>query len=385
VTQLDDLVAPELEAHRIGHAEAVDVEDAAAHRELRHVVDHLDALEADALEMRGQLLGPADVALPQLEACLAQRARQAGALEHRARRGEQDAHGPARQPLERLDPLTRDLRVRLGLAEALTVRVERHRRRGARRGRLEQRAEVGEPALGLRDARGEDDEQALRVLAREGREQDRVARARKAADGELLLRAGEVLREARIGRKGGDRVEEGRQGHGSDRDRDRVGAGGTHPSTPRPRGQPLGSQHHKRRPEQKPPHRPPAAAAERPRARGRAVGHDGHVTPCGAHPPLAAAYPRAQRILTQPCHVQFLYVRIHHQRAHRGRVAQPKVHAHDRRHREDCPPAIGSVRPSGVRSAVTPEGTATRARARPCARRPRGCSRRAARAPSQGT
>ena len=52
VAQIDDLVAPELHAHGVGHAERVHVEDAAAQTELRDVLDHRHALEADALEMR---------------------------------------------------------------------------------------------------------------------------------------------------------------------------------------------------------------------------------------------------------------------------------------------------------------------------------------------
>ena len=54
VAQRRDLVAPQLEAHGIRHAEAVDVDDAAAHAELRDIVDERDALEADGLEMRDE-------------------------------------------------------------------------------------------------------------------------------------------------------------------------------------------------------------------------------------------------------------------------------------------------------------------------------------------
>ena len=63
VPQLDDVVAPELEAHRLGHAERVDVEDAAAHAELRDVFHHRHAFEPDAFEMRGQLLRATHIAL----------------------------------------------------------------------------------------------------------------------------------------------------------------------------------------------------------------------------------------------------------------------------------------------------------------------------------
>ncbi|HJR64999.1 MAG TPA: hypothetical protein VJ802_01115 [Gemmatimonadaceae bacterium] len=46
-----DLIPPELEAHRAGHAEPIDVDNAATHRELRDIVDQRDALEADRLEV----------------------------------------------------------------------------------------------------------------------------------------------------------------------------------------------------------------------------------------------------------------------------------------------------------------------------------------------
>ncbi len=71
MTQLGDLVAPEFEANRLGHAERVDVEDSATHRELGDVVDHGDALEADRLEMCGEFGRAFRVALPQLQARLA--------------------------------------------------------------------------------------------------------------------------------------------------------------------------------------------------------------------------------------------------------------------------------------------------------------------------
>src|SRR5438105_4130772 len=68
VPQLSDVVAPELEPHRLGHAEAVDVEYSAAHTELRDVLHHQNALESDGFQMRGQLLGATGVTLSQLQA-----------------------------------------------------------------------------------------------------------------------------------------------------------------------------------------------------------------------------------------------------------------------------------------------------------------------------
>ena len=68
VPQLDDLVAPELQAHRLGHAETVDVEDAAAHAVLADVVHHRHALKAMCVKMFRQRLESPRIALPQFEA-----------------------------------------------------------------------------------------------------------------------------------------------------------------------------------------------------------------------------------------------------------------------------------------------------------------------------
>ena len=148
VAQLDDLVAPELEAHRVRHAEGVDVEDAAAQAELRDVLYHGHALEPDALQVLRQLARAAHVALAQLDAQLGQRARQAGALQHCARGGEQDADLAAAQPLQRLHALAGDLDVRLDLAESFARRVERHGRlvRTGSAGRRARRSACGTPS-----------------------------------------------------------------------------------------------------------------------------------------------------------------------------------------------------------------------------------------------
>src|SRR6202030_2186196 len=58
MAQLADVVTPELEAHRLRHPEAVDVEDSTAYAELGNVLHHRDALKADGAEVRGQLFGP---------------------------------------------------------------------------------------------------------------------------------------------------------------------------------------------------------------------------------------------------------------------------------------------------------------------------------------
>ena len=202
VPQVDDLVAPELGAHRLGHAEAVDVEDAAAHAELRDVLHHRHALESDALEVRRELLGAAHVALAKLDAQIVQRARHARFLEERARGREQDAQLAAADPLERLDALAGDLRVRLGLAESFARRIERD---GAS---VEQRLQVGEPALRLGDAVGGDDEETRRQPARERGDERRVGRSGQAAGFEPRARRGQRVEHARERRQTLDRVEQ---------------------------------------------------------------------------------------------------------------------------------------------------------------------------------
>src|SRR5687768_11771976 len=128
VAQIDHLVAPELHAHGIGHAEGVHVEDATAETELRNVLHHGHALETDALEMRGELARPAHIAFPELDAQILERAGEPRALEERARRREQNADLAAAQALQRLHALSRHLDVRLDLTESLTRGIQRDRR-----------------------------------------------------------------------------------------------------------------------------------------------------------------------------------------------------------------------------------------------------------------
>ncbi len=86
VAQVDDLVAPKLRAHRLGHAERVNVEDAAANAELRNVFDHRHALETDRLEMCCQFTEAMRIAFAQLDAQLVEGARHPRLLEQGARR-----------------------------------------------------------------------------------------------------------------------------------------------------------------------------------------------------------------------------------------------------------------------------------------------------------
>ena len=178
VTQIDDFVAPKLGAHRLRHAERVDVEDAAANAELRDVFDHRHALEADRFEVFGELAEPVRIALAELDPQLVQRARHSRLLEQRARRREQHPQFAARQPLERLDALAGHLHVRLGLAKAFARRVQRNGRVG------HERLQIGEPSLGVRDAFGGDDEEARRQPPRERRDQRGVRRPGQSAGDE---------------------------------------------------------------------------------------------------------------------------------------------------------------------------------------------------------
>ena len=144
----------------------------------------------------------------ELEARVAHRGGQSRALEHRARGGHERAHFAARNALERLDALARDLEVRLDLAESLARRIERHRAIDR------QRIEIREPSLRLRQRLGENHLEARRAeLAAERGAQRRVARARESADRDRLAERWELRDELAIRGERGDRVEELRKCH----------------------------------------------------------------------------------------------------------------------------------------------------------------------------
>ena len=124
VAQLDDVIAPELEAHRLGHAERVDVDDAAAHGELRHVFHHLHALEADGFEVRRKIFQPTHVAFAQFEPRTGEGARQGGLFEDSTGRGQQQAHAAAPELLERLHAFAGHFGMRFDFAEAFSWRVQ---------------------------------------------------------------------------------------------------------------------------------------------------------------------------------------------------------------------------------------------------------------------
>ena len=202
VTQILDLVAPEFGAHRFRHTERIDVEDAAADAELRHVFDHRDALESDAFEMRGKFGQPIRRALSQLDAKFLECARHPRLLEECAGRREQNAQVATGEALERFDTLARDFHMWFGLAESFACRIE-----GDRRIR-HQRLEIREPSLGTANAVRDDDEEARWKSARERRNERNVGRARESADLQTRRRRGKRVENSRKCGKTLDRVKQ---------------------------------------------------------------------------------------------------------------------------------------------------------------------------------
>jgi hypothetical protein len=127
VAQLDDLVAPELGAHGFGHAERVDVDDAAADRELRNIFHHRHALEAHAFQTQAECFETHHIALAKLHAEGPQCTRKTRALQYRTRRRKKNPQLAARQPFECLDPFTGDLAMGLGFAKTFARRMQRNR------------------------------------------------------------------------------------------------------------------------------------------------------------------------------------------------------------------------------------------------------------------
>ena len=171
VSQLRDVVAPEFEAHGLGHPEAIDVEDPAADAELRDVFYHRNSLEPNRFEVRRDLLWSTRVAFAQLEPRRGERPRQLSALEKRAARRHNDAQIAATNSLQRFDALAGDLCMRFRLAEALAGRVERHLIG------LDERAQISQPPLGAGNVVTDDDEKSLSDSSGEGSDYRGVAGA----------------------------------------------------------------------------------------------------------------------------------------------------------------------------------------------------------------
>ena len=176
MTELRDIIAPELEANGLRHSEAVDVKDSAAHAELSDVLHHGYALKAYRLEVGRQVFRPASVALSQLNPGRSQRARKLGALENGAAGGDQNPEITLTYPLQSLDSLAGDLGVGLRFAEAFAWRVERNDVG------LYERRHVRQPPLGARNVVVHDDEEPLGGVVGQGREHDGVAGSVQATD-----------------------------------------------------------------------------------------------------------------------------------------------------------------------------------------------------------
>ena len=170
VSELDDLVAPELEAHWFRHPERVDVENSATHRELRHILHHRHTFESDGLQMRNECFRATHIAFAQLQSrtrqCLGERRQ----LQDRARRRQQQTHPTAHQLLERFDALTRHFRVRFYFAEAFARWIQ------CDRCRVDDGFEVGQPAFGVAYLVGDHDDQPLWQRTREGGDKHGVTR-----------------------------------------------------------------------------------------------------------------------------------------------------------------------------------------------------------------
>jgi hypothetical protein len=109
------LVAQQLDAGRLRRAEAEHVHDAAAQRELAHLLDGGHALEAHLLQPGGKLGELYRVAGLDLQPQVAQPLHGGGKLLHGAGGGHHQPGAPAQQRLQRLYPRPADLQVRLAL------------------------------------------------------------------------------------------------------------------------------------------------------------------------------------------------------------------------------------------------------------------------------
>jgi hypothetical protein len=102
---------------------------------------------------------------------VSERARKLSFLEKRARCRKENANVTPAYSLECLYPLTCDLGVRLSFAKSFTRRIESDGRR------IDERLEIGEPALCSRHAFGYDDEKPTGTGVRERSDGERVAGA----------------------------------------------------------------------------------------------------------------------------------------------------------------------------------------------------------------
>ncbi len=169
VPKLHYLIAPELHPHGLGHAESVDIENAATQAELGHLFYRGDTLETNRRQVLGDLRRPADVAATQFETSVHEGARQTCALQNSSRCGEQYVNVAPTQSLQRLHPLAGHLGVRLDLAIALPRRIEQHA------DIVGHHAKVGQPSLSLREAFSNDGEKTAGMAPSDRRDEERIA------------------------------------------------------------------------------------------------------------------------------------------------------------------------------------------------------------------
>ena len=169
----DHLVTAPLDAYRRRHPEAVGVQDAAPHCELRHIGNAGDAFVSHRLEPLDDRRGSLHRTGRDLQAFPGERVRHPGPLGGSLERRNDDSRGPSEQCVEGLDALARDLVVRLLHAERLALRIE------ARRVTQKNR-EVRLPSLRLGRRIGNDQEDALRGVTRQRRDQNGRARSGQA-------------------------------------------------------------------------------------------------------------------------------------------------------------------------------------------------------------
>jgi len=148
--------------------------------------DHFHPLEADRLEVRGQLLRPSRVSLSQLESRGGQRVRKLGSLEESPTGGDDDSKIAAPDSLEGLDPFSSDFSVRLRFPEALARRVESDVLR------IDERAKVRQPPLGAGDVVVQHHEEAVRKILSERRDDYSVARPVQTSDSDTASRSGKI-------------------------------------------------------------------------------------------------------------------------------------------------------------------------------------------------
>src|SRR6266566_4225314 len=156
-THRSDLVAPPLDAGRRRHAESVDVQDPAPHAVLRDFRDGGHARVTHDVEPPGGV-GQTPFLFTDLdyEPRLLERRRDCSPLRGGSHGRDQYAHRAAKQRLERLDPLTRELVMRLLGAERLALGIE------CGGVGSQQRLQIREPALAIGGGRRDDRKDTLR-------------------------------------------------------------------------------------------------------------------------------------------------------------------------------------------------------------------------------